>query len=178
MNRICFVGGLVRKGELQKSKGENGGHYLFIDVARNYSTYDRQKKEFVDQGTIYQSCVLFNKQAEAFDASNIPLGRRLVIEGQVDGRKTKEWTDKEGNVHGPGFEETVVVDNIGLSFSHGQVVLDSDYLSSDNSTSRPAPKRKSQPPKKKEEPIEEEELFADDDDDDLDDDFDSLFDDF
>jgi single-strand DNA-binding protein len=79
MNSITIVGGLGRDAEL---KYLNNG-----DPICNFSVADSQGR---DKGTIWWSCTLFGKRAEAL-SQYLTKGQSVTVVGTVTER---EWTDK------------------------------------------------------------------------------------
>jgi single-strand DNA-binding protein len=82
MNSITIAGGLGRDAEL---KFLNNG-----DPICNFSVADSQGR---DKATIWWSCTLYGKRAEAL-SQYLTKGQSVTVVGSVTER---EWQDKEGN---------------------------------------------------------------------------------
>lgn len=82
MNSITIAGGLGRDAEI---KYLNSG-----DPVCNFSVADSQGK---DKSTIWWSCTLFGKRAEAL-SQYLTKGQHVTVVGHVQER---EFTDKNGN---------------------------------------------------------------------------------
>ena len=82
MNNITIAGGLGRDAEL---KYLNNG-----DPICNFSVADSQGR---DKPTIWWSCTLYGKRAEAL-SQYLTKGQSVTVIGSVTER---EWQDKEGN---------------------------------------------------------------------------------
>ena len=82
MNSITIAGGLGRDAEL---KFLNNG-----DPICNFSVADSQGR---DKPTIWWSCTLYGKRAEAL-SQYLTKGQSVTVVGSVTER---EWQDKEGN---------------------------------------------------------------------------------
>lgn len=118
MGYITFEGSLVRKNDLRE--GKNGSKFMHISVARNYSKFNEETKEWEEIGTIFQDAVLFGKLAENFEASDMQPGSRLVISGRLNGDPARSYVNKEGVTVEVPASESIVVDHIGVSFGAWQ----------------------------------------------------------
>lgn len=132
MQKITFTGALVRKGELKTSKrqGRDGTQYeskfMYITLVRNYRSYDSSSKEWKDEGSIFQECILSGKVAENFNKSNIKPGSRLVVTGELYFVPSNTYTNKEGIEVVNPERENVLVEDIGLSFMGWQIPEDTN----------------------------------------------------
>lgn len=118
MNYITFEGTLVRKNDLRQ--GKNGAAFMHFTVARNYSRFNEETRAWEDIASIFQDCVVFGKLAENFDAANPQPGTRLVISGRLSGESARSYENKEGVTVEVPASESVLVDDLGISFSAWQ----------------------------------------------------------
>lgn len=154
-NYIDFFGGLVRKGELYKT--DTGNSYVFITVANNYSEYDKETKTWKELGTIYKDCTLWGKDAESFMMSDIPLGTRLMISGELRYAPERTYTNKDGVEVTVPATESVSVDKIGVMLGYGQYVSEIGKTNGQNQPKQTQQKKavKQEKPQDKKEPTEE-----------------------
>lgn len=122
LNSTFFTGSLVKKGELRKSKNSDN-KFMYITVAKNYSRYDEDKKEWDNYGTIFVDCLISGRVAENFDASNVKAGDNLIIAGRYKFEDERSFTSKNGNEVNVAATESVIVDEIGMSFKGWKIPM-------------------------------------------------------
>lgn len=131
-NRTTFSGGLVRKGDLQKSKNDNS--FLSLVVAKSYQqkqadgTYKEVHKDFVN-------CIAFGRLAENIARAELPIGTRVIVTGQLDGREVSSYTNKDGQTVPATTEEYVKLDNLAPDLSIMNVLLKVEKVSKGETTS-------------------------------------------
>lgn len=131
-NRTTFSGGLVRKGDLQKSKNDNS--FLSLVVAKSYQqkqtdgTYKEVHKDFVN-------CIAFGRLAENIARAELPIGTRVIVTGQLDGREVSSYTNKDGQTVPATTEEYVKLDNLAPDLSIMNVLLKVEKVPKDGTTS-------------------------------------------
>ena len=131
-NRTTFSGGLVRKGDLQKSKNDNS--FLSLVVAKSYQqkqadgTYKEVHKDFVN-------CVAFGRLAENIARAELPIGTRVIVTGQLDGREVSSYTNKDDQTVPATTEEYVKLDNLAPDLSIMNVLLKVEKVSKGETTS-------------------------------------------
>lgn len=131
-NRTTFSGGLVRKGDLQKSKNDNS--FLSLVVAKSYQqkqadgTYKEVHKDFVN-------CIAFGRLAENIARAELPIGTRVIVTGQLDGREVSSYTNKDGQTVPATSEEYVKLDNLAPDLSIMNVLLKVEKVSKGGTTS-------------------------------------------
>ena len=131
-NRTTFSGGLVRKGDLQKSKNDNS--FLSLVVAKSYQqkqadgTYKEVHKDFVN-------CIAFGRLAENIARAELPIGTRVIVTGQLDGREVSSYTNKDGQTVPATSEEYVKLDNLAPDLSIMNVLLKVEKVSKGGITS-------------------------------------------
>lgn len=129
-NRTTFSGGLVRKGDLQKSKNDNS--FLSLVVVKSYQqkqadgTYKEVHKDFVN-------CIAFGKLAENINRAELPIGTRVVVTGQLDGREVPAYTNKQGQTVPATTEEYVRLDNLSPDLSLMNVLVKVEKVTNSNS---------------------------------------------
>lgn len=164
---ITFTASLVRKGELMTSKnGKNESKYMYITVVRNYQKYNSETEKYEDVGQIYQDCSLNGKTAENFDKSNPSPGALLIIRGRLNYVPENTYTNKNGEEINNPARESVLVDDIGLSFSRWQVPqIEEKESNSKNKTKSSSTKRttkKSETVEKQNDILNKDDLFSED----------------
>lgn len=131
-NRTTFSCGLVRKGDLQKSKNDNS--FLSLVVAKGYQqkqadgTYKEVHKDFVN-------CIAFGRLAENIARAELPIGTRVIVTGQLDGREVSSYTNKDGQTVPATSEEYVKLDNLAPDLSIMNVLLKVEKVSKGGTTS-------------------------------------------
>lgn len=131
-NRTTFSGGLVRKGDLQKSKNDNS--FLSLVVAKSYQqkqadgTYKEVHKDFVN-------CIAFGRLAENIARAELPIGTRVIVTGQLDGREVSSYTNKDVQTVPATSEEYVKLDNLAPDLSIMNVLLKVEKVSKGGTTS-------------------------------------------
>ena len=131
-NRTTFSGGLVRKGDLQKSKNDNS--FLSLVVAKSYQqkqvdgTYKEVHKDFVN-------CIAFGRLAENIARAELPIGTRVIVTGQLDGREVSSYTNKDGQTVPATTEEYVKLDNLAPDLSIMNVLLKVEKVSKEGTIS-------------------------------------------
>ena len=120
MGKVTFEAGLVRQTELRT--GANDTPYTFLTLARNYSRYDKEKREYIDEGAIFVECALFGHKAKMFAESNVPLGTNLIVSGTTSYKAPRSYVNASGQTVEVPAGETVNVDSIGIIFGAGQRV--------------------------------------------------------
>lgn len=118
-NQITIVGGLVRKGELMVSKNQN--EYIQFSVAENYSE-KQADGSYKELQPFMHNLTLFGKQAQLFAQSDIPLGTRLIITGDLTARTRPSYTDKNGITHPETVERQININGIGPLIDFGKIV--------------------------------------------------------
>lgn len=117
-NQTTFIAGLVKKGELKKASNENS--YLSLNLAKNYSIKDGN--DWVELNPIYVRVTLWGKEAELFDASNIPPGTPLLISGRIVGERSAPYQNNQGIQVPSEDREQIIVDAIAPLIGRGRKV--------------------------------------------------------
>ncbi len=106
MSTIVVSGNIVREPELRFTNA--GLATCKITVADSKKKFDKETREWVDDGTTFMDCVFWGKTAENVAAS-VEKGQRTIVIGRLQQR---EYTNKEGQKR-TFFE--VMAEDVGLS---------------------------------------------------------------
>lgn len=103
---VTVAGNLTRDVEVRYTQA--GQPVASFSVASTPSSYDKDKKEFVDGEAVFTNVTLWGKPAENLAAS-AGKGSRVLVAGAL---KSRTYQDKEGNSR---TATELVADEVGVS---------------------------------------------------------------